>query len=117
MFKKLTIILVIFSLLIVFVVSCSGGNGKKDLIVESKELKASSTNRATIDVSIKNNDKSDVNKVLLKAKLSDESGNILDEPFDLVGPIKSGETKSFNLESYAEYYKVKDFEVTIESAD
>lgn len=85
---------------------------KAQVSIVSKELVSNGTNLAIIKGKIKNEGSADAS-VLVKVKLLDDSGNVLEEPFEMV-KIKKGETADFEVKSSINYYQVKKFEVTAE---
>jgi hypothetical protein len=87
--------------------------GKTQVEIVSKKLTSNPTNMAVIEVVLKNSGSAEA-KVLLKATLYDEKGNVLEEPFEIVGPIKAGQSETFKIKSSTNFYKVKKFEVTAE---
>ncbi len=93
-----------------FLIGCS--QPKTQVFIVSKELVPNGTNMAMVKGKIKNEGSADAS-VLVKVKLLDDSGNVLEEPFEMV-KIKKGETADFEVKSSINYYKVKKFEVTTE---
>ncbi len=109
--RSLSLLLVLtLTLTTHFLLGCS--QPKAQVSITSKELIANGTNMAVVKGKIKNEGSSDA-QVVVKAKLLDDAGNVLDEPFSLVS-IKKGETADFELKSSVNYYKVKKFEVNTE---
>lgn len=93
-----------------FFLGCS--QPKAQVAIVSKELVANGTNMALVKGKIKNEGSGDA-QVLVKAKLLDAAGNVLDEPYEMVA-VKKGETADFEIKSSINFYKVKNFELTIE---
>ncbi len=94
-----------------FLLGCSKGKTKVEVV--SKKLTSNSTNLALVEVVLKNSGSTEA-KVVLKATLYDEKGNVLEEPFEMVGPIKPGQQETFKIKSSTDFYKVKKVEVTAE---
>lgn len=99
-----------FFLLVHFLLGCS--QPKAQVSIVSKELVPNGTNMALVKGKIKNEGSSDAS-VVVKAKLLDDSGNVLEEPFQMVS-VKKGETADFEIKSSINYYQVKKFEVVTE---
>lgn len=99
-----------FFLLVHFIIGCSQPKAQVSII--SKELVSNGTNMAVVKGKIKNEGSADAS-VIVKVKLLDDSGNVLEEPFEMVA-IKKGETADFEVKSSINFYQVKKFEVTIE---
>ena len=100
----------------IFVFRSGGQDFKSDLQIIEKELVASTFNKANIEGKVKNTGTKTINKVLIKAELFSEEGDMLDDPFVMIGPIRVGEEKGFEIKGFADYYKVTKFEVFIDSA-
>ncbi len=116
--KKWTLILLfIFFIFLLFNVGCLGKEKVKFFKVTEKNLVASPSSKAIVEGKIRNEGKESINTVLIKAQLIEEGGNILEEPYEMVGPIQPGEEIPFKLNSYTDYYRVKKFKVFIDSAD
>lgn len=105
------LIVCLFFFSLSFLLGCS--KGKTQVEVVSKELTPNSTNLALVKVVLKNSGSAE-SQVVLKATLYDEKGNVLEEPFEMVGPIKPGQQENFTIKSSTNFYKVKKFEVTTE---
>jgi hypothetical protein len=93
-----------------FLLGCS--QPKAQVAIVSKELVANGTNMAVVKGKIKNEGSGDA-QVMVKAKLFDDAGNVLDEPYEMVS-VKKGETADFEVKSSVNFYKVKKFEVAVE---
>ncbi len=111
MYKKFWLFSLLVSLMLVhFLLGCNRPGPQISII--SKELLPNTTNMAVVKGKIKNEGSSDAT-VVVKVRLLDDAGNVLEEPFSMV-TVKKGETADFEVKSSVNFYKVKKFEVMAE---
>lgn len=116
--RKLVLILLILALTI-GVFGC-GGSSKtniKDLQLTDKKMEADSFGHPVVTGKIKNNGKDTYNAVLVKVTFSDADGKVLEENYDMFGPVEAGKEISFTLKGTSDFYSIISYNVWIDSAN